>query len=105
MGEHELEMPRRAGEPEHGQLVLALHELALQRSPSETATGSCTREGSGLTITTDAQAACTPSAKVVDRIARSIHGDGDDLAYELSMAAVGQPLTVHLRSQLTRHTT
>lgn len=42
---------------------------------------------------------------MVDRIARSIHGDGDDLAYELSTAAVGQLLTVHLRSQLTRHTT
>ncbi|MEA2843747.1 MAG: hypothetical protein QOJ69_1418 [Actinomycetota bacterium] len=44
----------------------------------------------------------TPSAKVIDVIRRRYTLDGDTLSYEIAMAAVGVPLTHHLRATLTR---
>jgi hypothetical protein len=44
----------------------------------------------------------TPSAKVIDVIRRRYTLDGDTLGYEIAMAAVGVPLTHHLRATLTR---
>ena len=44
----------------------------------------------------------SPSAKVIDVIRRRYTLDGDSLGYEIAMAAVGVPLTHHLRATLTR---
>jgi hypothetical protein len=57
--------------------------------------------GGRLDLDTHAMAR-TPSAKVIDRIRRAYTLDGDILAYEIAMAAVGVPLTHHLRASLTR---
>lgn len=77
--------------------------IAIPTGQSETAVGTCTVDADGsLQIETDATVTCTPAAKQVDRIVRRISCDADTLAYEMSMAAVGQPLTLHLVAELTR---
>lgn len=57
-----------------------------------------------LTLTTNATVTNTPSAKRVDRIARTFRVEGDSLSINLTMAAVGQDLGNHLASHLTRAT-
>lgn len=49
-----------------------------------------------------ASLAATPTAKRVDEVVRRITVDGDELRYELAMAAVGLPLTPHLKATLHR---
>ncbi|HWL42779.1 MAG TPA: FABP family protein [Ilumatobacter sp.] len=44
----------------------------------------------------------TVSAKPVDAVARRYEIDGDVLRYTIAMAAVGVPLTHHLRAELRR---
>jgi THAP4-like, heme-binding beta-barrel domain len=58
-------------------------------------------DGSRLDLDTHAMSR-TPSAKVIDLIRRRYALDGDTIGYEIAMAAVGVPLTHHLRATLTR---
>lgn len=44
----------------------------------------------------------TATAKQVSEVQRTLVLDGDVLSYELAMAAVGHPLTHHLRAELRR---
>lgn len=77
--------------------------IAIPTGQCETGSGSCVVGPDGdIAIDTDAVVACTPTAKTVERLVRRIRCHADDLAYEMDMAAVGVPLTLHLRSTLTR---
>ena len=44
----------------------------------------------------------TSTAKVIEATSRSYRLDGDTLTYDIAMAAVGQPLTHHLKAELHR---
>jgi hypothetical protein len=57
--------------------------------------------GTAIALTSTATAR-TGSAKPVDRLARELRVDGDELTYSLEMAAVGQEIQPHLRARLTR---
>lgn len=62
---------------------------------------SGTVDGTSLTLTLDS-VHTTPGAKSVTDVVRSIELNNDGaLAYTISMAAVGEPLTHHLRAALT----
>ena len=49
-----------------------------------------------------AQVVTTPSAKSVEQVSRLIRIDRNQLSYDVSMAAVGQPLQHHLEATLQR---
>lgn len=51
---------------------------------------------------TDARIVLTPTAQTVTDVRRRYHLDGDTLSYEVHMAAVGEPLQLHLAATLHR---
>lgn len=77
--------------------------LAHPTGVTELAEGTVDEEGArlrlGLRSTT---IGLTGSAKEVTAVERTIEVDGDELAYTLWMAAVGQPMTLHLEATLRR---
>jgi THAP4-like, heme-binding beta-barrel domain len=73
--------------------------LAYPTGHAEIAAGTIT--GTRIEIDTTAINA-TPTAKRVDQVRRVLSVDGDVLQYELAMAAVGEPLTPHLKATLRR---
>ncbi len=75
---------------------------AIPTGQAEMGTGSCTLSDDALTLTTDAEVRCTPTAKHVDQIVRRYEVRGDELTYVMDMSAVGEGLTLHLTARLTR---
>ncbi|WP_432559527.1 FABP family protein [Granulicoccus sp. GXG6511] len=74
---------------------------AIPTGQAECGTGSVD-VSDGLVVATDATVGNTESAKQVDRIVRRFEVDGDTLTYGMEMAAVGEPLTLHLKATLQR---
>jgi nitrobindin-like protein len=60
------------------------------------------RVAHGVVRTVSHSIRLSSTAKSVTRLERKYELDGDVLHYELHMAAVGQPLAVHLRAELKR---
>lgn len=87
----------RAPSPDTVEIV-----AAIPTGQAEMGSGSYTAFGDTVTLTTDAEVLVTPTAKRVDRIVRRFDLRGDVLTYEMDMSAVGEGLTLHLRSRLTR---
>lgn len=87
----------RAPSPDRVEII-----AAIPTGQSEMGTGACTVTDDGLSLATDAEARCTPTAKRVDRIVRRFEVRGDELRYEMDMSAVGHGLTLHLGAALTR---
>lgn len=94
------------GEPRHAELGFLRSigddvELAVAHGFGivETAVGRW--RGTSLVLTSEGLLG-TPSAKEVAEVERRYDLDGDVLRYTVSMAAVGVPLTHHLRGELHR---
>lgn len=65
--------------------------------------GTIDLSGGVVTIeTASSTIAATATAKDITALTRSFVFDGDSLSYEVSMAAVGQPLQHHLSASLRR---
>jgi len=60
-----------------------------------------TLEGTTIDLKTTAVAR-TSTAKDIEALTRHVDVDGDVMRYSLEMAAVGRPLTPHLRAELHR---
>lgn len=76
--------------------------LAQPTGQTELAEGDLEFTGSGLTITLVSRVDNSATAKHVEQTRRTYVLDGDRLAVEFAMAAVGVPLTHHLSSRLNR---
>ena len=77
--------------------------LSYPHGHAETAGGIVTElPGGGTLHVQSLLMAATPTAKDVIAVERTLTVDGDVLRYELSMAAVGQPMTHHLSAELHR---
>lgn len=77
--------------------------VAYPHGHAETAAGIVTElPGGGTLHVQSLLIAATPTAKDVIAVERTITVDGDELRYELSMAAVGKPMTHHLAAELRR---
>jgi hypothetical protein len=76
-------------------------ELVLAHGFGATEVGVGRVDGTTLHVVST-RLASTPSAKEVTEVTRAITVDGDVLTYDLSMAAVGQPLTHHLHAELRK---
>jgi hypothetical protein len=88
----------RVPAPGRIELVLA-HPTGI----TEVAEGTLTADGDALSIELTATViGRTGSAKEVTGLTRTFQLDGDELSYEVGMAAVGQPLQPHLTALLRR---
>jgi hypothetical protein len=86
--------------PARGRLELV---VAQPTGITEVHTGDLSVDGDDLTLTLATTAVvCTPTAKDVTAVERRWRLRGDTLSYEVSMAAVGQPMALHLRAHLER---
>ena len=68
----------------------------------EAAEGTVTPTSSGLRIELVSSVIRTPAAKEVSVVERRFELNRDVLRYDVSMAAVGQPLQHHLAAELFR---
>ncbi len=69
---------------------------------TEVLVGTLTGQGIPRIEVATIAVARTPTAKEVTAVERTIEVDGDELTYEVRMAAVGQPLQFHLRGEMRR---
>lgn len=77
--------------------------IAIPTGQAELGVGACLVDDDGTVhVTTVADVLNAPSAKEVSQIVRSYRLQGDTLEHELRMVSMGQELTVHLTSTLTR---
>jgi hypothetical protein len=66
-------------------------------------TGSIEQTDGGCVLTLDSvQVPTAPTAKQLDQTQRIITVEGDNLSYDMSMAAVGEPFQHHLSATLKR---
>lgn len=84
----------RMGGVDAVEVVLA-HPTGLIELQAGTLRGQCVELRASLV-------AGTPTAKEVRAVERTFERDGDLLRYTLRMAAVGQPLQLHLQAELHR---
>jgi hypothetical protein len=75
--------------------VVIAHPSGLSELLVGTATPGCIRVGAGTVVR-------TATAKEVTAVERTMEVRGDELTYEVHMAAVGQPLQLHLTATLHR---
>lgn len=75
---------------------------AIPTGQSEIGSGTVEIAGDTVTIATRAQVTNTDTAKTVNEIERDFVFAGDSMTYVMRMAAVGQPMTEHLRAELSR---
>jgi hypothetical protein len=86
--------------PEPGRIELV---VAHPTGVTEIDEGTLSVDGEGLAIEVASTAVgLTGSAKSITALSRSIRVSGDELSYNLRMAAVGVPLTHHLAATLRR---
>ncbi len=73
---------------------------------TETHTGTARQDPSGAVVIDlhSTNVGLTPGAKEVSAVTRRLRIDGDELTYEVGMAAVGQTDTAHLTATLRRVT-
>lgn len=95
-----------SGEPRHAEsgflrVTPAGVELVVAHSFGIVELGAGSFDGSVLALHTTGLLG-TASAKQVDAVERRYELDGDALGYTIAMAAVGLPLTHHLRAELRR---
>jgi hypothetical protein len=95
-----------SGEPRHAEsgflrVTPAGVELVVAHSFGIVEVGAGSLDGTVLSLRTTGLLG-TASAKQVDEVQRRYELDGDTLRYTIAMAAVGVPLTHHLRAELRR---
>jgi hypothetical protein len=95
------------GEPRHSEVGFLRRtvdgaELVLAHGFGVTEIAVVTSGGPGEYLAESVSVSCTPTAKTVDAVVRTISVRGDVLEYATSMAAVGIGMTHHLSARLVR---